>query len=64
MDDRGAPLVRVVDGELTDSELAALAAVLLARATGHRAAADRPAGRARWGAPELLPRYRSPGSWQ
>ena len=62
------PLVRVVKGELAAEELAALTAVLLARAAsapgGTKAQAAR-AGKAqaRWQRPERRPDYRSPVSW-
>ncbi|KUN81011.1 hypothetical protein AQJ66_25425 [Streptomyces bungoensis] len=61
-------LVRVERGTAGEEELAALTALLLARAaatrdpgpgTGRR---DRRA--ARWSRPEHFPRYRSPLSWQ
>jgi hypothetical protein len=59
------PLVRVVKGELADEELAALTAVLVARA-----AAESKSGhfgdirsQARWQRPERRPSYNSPVSW-
>ena len=60
------PVVRVVKGRLADEELAALTAVLLARATvapgqGSKRGAGR--GLARWQRPERRPDYRSPVSW-
>ncbi|MFC1429192.1 acyl-CoA carboxylase epsilon subunit [Streptacidiphilus sp. N1-3] len=66
-------LVRVVKGSLADEELAALTAVLLARAAVHPvkggkgkagggAAGDAQA-QARWQRPERRPDYRSPVSW-
>ncbi|MEY9837558.1 acyl-CoA carboxylase epsilon subunit [Streptacidiphilus sp. EB103A] len=63
------PLVRVVKGSLADEELAALTAVLLARAaaTSSKAAkgAASVAGRsqAQWQRPERRPSYNSPVSW-
>ncbi|GAA1969969.1 acyl-CoA carboxylase subunit epsilon [Kitasatospora viridis] len=60
------PLVRVTRGSLTDEELAALTAVLMARAAAVQAAA--PAARiepiARWQRLERRPSYFSPFSWQ
>ena len=59
------PLVRVVKGSLADEELAALTAVLLARAAtrpGGSAKGDAKA-QARWQRPERRPDYRSPVSW-
>ena len=58
------PLVRVVKGRLADEELAALTAVLLARAaatSGHSPKLGR--APARWQRPERRPDYRSPVSW-
>ncbi|MFC1421093.1 acyl-CoA carboxylase epsilon subunit [Streptacidiphilus cavernicola] len=60
------PLVRVVKGALADEELAALTAVLLARAAAHPggSAKSRDAkAQARWQRPERRPDYRSPVSW-
>ncbi|MFC1399781.1 MULTISPECIES: acyl-CoA carboxylase epsilon subunit [Streptacidiphilus] len=64
------PLVRVVKGTLADEELAALTAVLLARAaaTSSRSAgsAKGAAGsrtQAQWQRPERRPSYNSPVSW-
>ncbi|MCX4748362.1 acyl-CoA carboxylase epsilon subunit [Kitasatospora sp. NBC_01287] len=61
------PLVRVTRGALSDEELAALTAVLLARAAaGQQAAAALPAIEpiARWTRSERRPAYYSPVSWQ
>ncbi|MHA6760238.1 acyl-CoA carboxylase epsilon subunit [Streptacidiphilus sp. PAMC 29251] len=58
-------LVRVVKGTLADEELAALTAVLLARAAIQPAkgkGGDAKA-QARWQRPERRPDYRSPVSW-
>ena len=63
------PLVRVVKGTLADEELAALTAVLLARAaaTSSKAANGAVAGKGRaqaqWQRPERRPSYNSPVSW-
>jgi hypothetical protein len=59
------PLVRVVKGELADEELAALTAVLLARAASGPGSPKGQAGKAqaRWQRPERRPDYRSPVSW-
>jgi hypothetical protein len=46
------PLLRVVRGEPTPEELAALVAVLAASAAGASGAADKPAGLSEWAAPE------------
>ncbi|MBC3842496.1 acyl-CoA carboxylase subunit epsilon [Streptacidiphilus sp. 4-A2] len=58
------PLVRVVKGRLADEELAALTAVLLARAAGtpeHDPRLNQ--AQARWQRLERRPGYRSPVSW-
>ena len=60
------PLVRVVKGSLADEELAALTAVLLARAAITPTASAKGAhakAQARWQRPERRPDYRSPVSW-
>ncbi len=59
------PLVRVVKGELADEELAALTAVLLARAASAPGSSKAQVGKAtaRWQRPERRPDYRSPVSW-
>ena len=60
------PLVRVVKGSLADEELAALTAVLLARAAtrlGGSAKGGDAKAQARWQRPERRPDYRSPVSW-
>ncbi|MGW2748414.1 acyl-CoA carboxylase subunit epsilon [Streptomyces sp. NPDC001450] len=60
-------LVRVVRGEASAEELAALTAVLVARAVarGHTPdGPDRPRSTARWSRLERLTHYRSPVSWQ
>ncbi len=59
-------VVRVVKGRLADEELAALTAVLLARAAatpgdGSKLGVAR--AQARWQRPERRPDYRSPVSW-
>jgi hypothetical protein len=61
------PLVRITRGTLTDDELAALTAVLMARAAAVQQAA--PAAHvvepiARWQRLERRPAYFSPFSWQ
>ncbi|GAA0674829.1 hypothetical protein GCM10010193_29710 [Kitasatospora atroaurantiaca] len=61
------PLVRIVRGSLNDEELAALTAVLLARASAAQqavaaAAAVEPI--ANWQRLERRPAYYSPVSWQ
>ncbi|MFB7665811.1 acyl-CoA carboxylase epsilon subunit [Kitasatospora sp. NPDC056138] len=60
------PLVRIVRGSLTDEELAALTAVLLARAAAARAAAQTAVVEpiASWQRLERRPAYYSPVSWQ
>ncbi|GAA1221130.1 hypothetical protein GCM10009665_09100 [Kitasatospora nipponensis] len=60
------PLVRIVRGSLSDEELAALTAVLMARAAaGRQAAALAPVEPiARWQRLERRPAYYSPVSWQ
>jgi hypothetical protein len=66
--DQVAPalLLRVVRGDPTEDELAALITVLLAIAAGSAAApapaSARPATEARW--TRHSPRYRGPGAWQ
>ena len=60
------PVVRVVKGRLADEELAALTAVLLARAAatpGHASKVGGGRSQARWQRPERRPDYRSPVSW-
>lgn len=59
------PLVRVVKGTLADEELAALTAVLLARAAATSSKAAKGTGRtqAQWQRPERRPSYNSPVSW-
>ncbi|WP_042404372.1 acyl-CoA carboxylase epsilon subunit [Streptacidiphilus carbonis] len=59
-------MVRVVKGNLADEELAALTAVLLARAAAApKAAKGAGAGmtQAQWQRPERRPSYNSPVSW-
>ena len=57
------PLLRVVRGEPTDDELAALVAVVAARAAVS-AERERPAVRSRWAAPRPRPTLRpGPGAW-
>lgn len=60
------PLVRIVRGSLTDEELAAVTAVLLARAAAAQqiAAARAAEPIARWQRLERRPAYFSPVSWQ
>ncbi|GAA2231219.1 MULTISPECIES: acyl-CoA carboxylase subunit epsilon [Kitasatospora] len=61
------PLVRIVRGSLTDEELAALTAVLMARAAAAQAAAVQTAvvePIANWQRLERRPAYFSPVSWQ
>jgi hypothetical protein len=61
------PLVRVVGAALTDEELAALTAALLARVAAGQPATVDPADehrRARWQRLDRLPSYRSPTSWR
>ena len=61
------PLVRVVKGTLADEELAALTAVLLARAAVTSSTSAKGTGRAQaqaqWQRPERRPSYNSPVSW-
>ncbi|TDU06437.1 acyl-CoA carboxylase epsilon subunit-like protein [Streptomyces sp. 846.5] len=62
------PLVRVVKGSLADEELAALTAVLLARAAATSSTAAKGAvgagrSQAQWQRPERRPSYNSPVSW-
>ncbi|MBO1414602.1 acyl-CoA carboxylase epsilon subunit [Streptomyces sp. FH025] len=66
MTDSAEPLVRIVRGSLSDEELAALTAVLLARAAaGQQAAAIAPVEPiATWHRLERRPAYYSPVSWQ
>ncbi len=65
----GAPALRIVRGEPTDAEVAAVTAVLLAAAATTTATATAPAGprrRGRWGDPaDLLrqPLHPGPGAW-
>jgi hypothetical protein len=56
------PLVRVVKGDLADEELAALTAVLLARAAADTVPAKQQLT-ARWQRLERRPGYSSPVSW-
>ena len=60
------PLLRIVRGSLNDEELAALTAVLAARAAATRTAAATPVVEpiARWTRLERRPAYYSPVSWQ
>ncbi|MFI9360632.1 acyl-CoA carboxylase epsilon subunit [Kitasatospora sp. NPDC053057] len=60
------PLVRIVRGNLSDEELAALTAVLAARAAvaQQAAAAAQVEPIARWQRLERRPAYYSPVSWQ
>ncbi|MDH6130406.1 acyl-CoA carboxylase subunit epsilon [Kitasatospora sp. GP82] len=61
------PLVRIVRGSLNDEELAALTAVLMARAAAAQAAAAQSAvvePIANWQRLERRPAYYSPVSWQ
>ncbi|MBV6696318.1 acyl-CoA carboxylase subunit epsilon [Kitasatospora aureofaciens] len=59
------PLVRIVRGSLTDEELAALTAVLMARAAAQQAVAVAPVEPiASWQRLERRPAYYSPVSWQ
>ncbi|MFH9352659.1 acyl-CoA carboxylase epsilon subunit [Kitasatospora sp. NPDC017646] len=60
------PLVRIVRGSLSDEELAALTAVLAARAAvaQQAAAAAQVEPIARWQRLERRPAYYSPVSWQ
>ena len=56
-------MLRVVRGEPTDDELAALVAVVAARAAAS-ADRERPAVRSRWAAPRPRPVLRpGPGAW-
>nr|WP_323377737.1 acyl-CoA carboxylase epsilon subunit [Streptomyces smaragdinus] len=59
-----ANLVRVEKGSASEEELAALTAVLLARAASRPAAAPRHPGSARWRRLERTPGFRAPHSWQ
>ncbi|GAB2904515.1 acyl-CoA carboxylase epsilon subunit [Streptomyces heilongjiangensis] len=67
---RTDPVIRVVRGAASEEELAALTAVLLARAAGHDRAPGhhdgpgRPFTAARWSRLERRPYYRSPLSWR
>ena len=57
------PLLRVVRGAPTDAELAALVAVVAARASG--AAEPEPPARPLWGRPVLRPMLTpGPGAWR
>ncbi|MFE0464281.1 acyl-CoA carboxylase subunit epsilon [Kitasatospora sp. NPDC058965] len=59
------PLVRVTRGSLTDEELAALTAVLMARAAAQPTAPTAVVEPiARWQRLERRPAYYSPVSWQ
>ncbi|KQV18599.1 MULTISPECIES: acyl-CoA carboxylase subunit epsilon [unclassified Kitasatospora] len=59
------PLLRIVRGTLSDEELAALTAVLMARAAASQHAAAAPAEPiATWSRVERRPAYYSPVSWQ
>ncbi|AUY48424.1 acyl-CoA carboxylase subunit epsilon [Streptomyces sp. CB01881] len=58
------PLVRIVRGSLSDEELAALTAVLMARAADRQAAAAPVEPIATWQRRERRPAYFSPVSWQ
>ncbi|THA24327.1 acyl-CoA carboxylase subunit epsilon [Streptomyces sp. RKND-216] len=73
MSTAGTRLVRVEKGHASDEELAAVTALLLARATaaplraaaGHSAAAARgAAGKAGWRRLERTPGFRAPHSWR
>lgn len=60
-----APLLRVVHGELPPEHLAALVAVVAARASG--AAAEKPTPRSEWGHPARAHRQPlrvGPGAWR
>ncbi|GGN74287.1 hypothetical protein GCM10011579_053220 [Streptomyces albiflavescens] len=61
-------VIRVEKGSMEPDELAALTAVLLARAAGSDAgrddAARRPRSSARWSRPERAAMFASPRSWQ
>ncbi|WP_431783278.1 acyl-CoA carboxylase subunit epsilon [Streptomyces chumphonensis] len=62
-------LVRVEKGRASDEELAAVTALLMARAAGHGAAHPGDAHRAspapaRWRRLERTPGFRAPHSWQ
>jgi len=58
------PLVRVVRGHLSDDELAALTAVLLARATDPGQAGSSTSQPPNWQRPERTGAYRTPHSWR
>ncbi|MEZ0068487.1 hypothetical protein ABIA32_004512 [Streptacidiphilus sp. MAP12-20] len=65
-----APMVQIVKGELADDELAALTAVLMARAAA-AASAEEPRfahgnrhPQARWRRLERVSSYRNPVSWR
>ncbi|GAA1152523.1 hypothetical protein F4556_004118 [Kitasatospora gansuensis] len=59
------PLLRIVRGTLSDEELAALTAVLMARAAAaHTATAAPVEPIATWSRIERRPAYYSPVSWQ
>lgn len=62
------PILRVVKGDLTAEELAALVAVVAARnaAAAHAAAGSRPKPRSQWGHPARMaraPHRVGPGQW-
>lgn len=65
-EDVGAPLLRVVRGEPTPEELAALVAVLVARASagGRTTRAERPAGWAAYWRQVGAPLRPGPGAWR
>ncbi|WP_111556978.1 acyl-CoA carboxylase subunit epsilon [Kitasatospora sp. SolWspMP-SS2h] len=56
--------VRIVRGELSDDELAALTAVLMTRAAEPRSIRDHRRPRAHWCRRECRACYRSPVSWR
>lgn len=58
-------LVRVVKGEANEEELAAVTALLLARATAPHGPTSEPRRtRARWQRLERAPGFRAPHDWQ
>jgi hypothetical protein len=66
-----APMVQIVKGELADDELAALTAVLMARAAAAAKAEAQPRfahgnrhPQARWRRLERVTSYRNPVSWR
>ena len=65
-EDAGPPLLRVVRGEPTPEELAALVAVVVARASAGRAAtrAERPVGWAAYWRQVGAPLRPGPGAWR